>query len=82
MSHSSRVGGRRGGESAAARPLDGKLSAAEMVVVVAEQLMGLGAGEYELRNHAGNGFCWGSATVPMPSPSLQSRKKAVSQVTG
>jgi hypothetical protein len=33
-----------------------------MVVVVAEQLMGLGAGEYELRNAAGNGFCWGSAT--------------------
>ena len=53
MSQGSRVGARRGGEKVAAMPTGENLSAAEMVVVVAEQLMGLGSGEYELRNHAG-----------------------------
>ena len=41
-----------------------------MVVDVAEQLLGLASGEYELRNHGGNGFCWGSATLAGFTPGL------------
>ena len=29
----------------------------------AKDIFGVGEGEYELRNHDGMGFCWGSATL-------------------
>ena len=29
----------------------------------AKDIFGVGDGEYELRNHDGMGFCWGSATL-------------------
>ena len=32
-------------------------------VEFAQDIFGVGVGDYELRNHAGNGFCWGSATL-------------------
>ena len=74
MSQGGRTSARRSGEIQWGHelplPASENVSAAQKVVIVAEQLMGLDSGEYELRNHAGNGFCWGSATCAGFMPGL------------
>ena len=38
----------------------------------AKDIFGVGDGEYELRNHDGMGFCWGSATLAGVNHTLSS----------
>ena len=52
-------------------------------VEFAQDIFGVGVGDYELRNHAGNGFCWGSATLAgFSSGFMSSYKTTVSPGVG
>ena len=43
---------------------------AELCAWLAEHLLGLVNGEYEFLDHAGNGFCWGSAVLSAFMPGM------------